>query len=147
MSTIKLAFPAAPATKRCLLLTAHGSRKDAANDEIRRLGKALEKKTRREFDRVMCAFLELAAPSIPQAIQDCIDGGATDIVIVPYFLSAGRHVAEDIPHIVKRKQLAYPQVKIELTPYLGAVQGVVDLLAHCACSAEETRANASCTLR
>ena len=49
-----------------------------------------------------CGFLELAEPSIPDGIQRCIDAGATEVVVVPYFLSAGRHVSEDIPAEVEK---------------------------------------------
>ncbi|TXH71964.1 MAG: cobalamin biosynthesis protein CbiX [Thiothrix sp.] len=112
---------------KSLLLIAHGSRREASNDEIRALASKLGSMSRR-FDTVTCAFLELAEPSIPDGIEACVQVGAKEIVILPYFLSAGRHVAEDIPALVQPKQLQYPELKIELQPYLGAAEPLPALL-------------------
>jgi len=115
-------------TRKCLLLVAHGSRRAASNDEIRRLTAALRARAGEEFHRVDCAFLELAEPSIPDGIEACIRDGAEEVVVVPYFLSAGRHVAEDIPAEVARKQQAHPAIPIRIVDYLGAAEAVPDLL-------------------
>ncbi len=114
--------------RKCLLLVAHGSRREASNDEIRRLTAALRARAGEEFHSVHCAFLELAEPSIPDGIEACIRGGAEEVVVVPYFLSAGRHVAEDIPAEVAKKQQEYPAVPIRIVTYLGAAEAVPDLL-------------------
>ena len=47
---------------------------------------------------------------------------------MPYFLSAGRHVAEDIPGEVDLVRGEFPDVTITLAPYLGLAAGVADLL-------------------
>lgn len=113
---------------RSLLLVAHGSRRRESNDEVRRLTEVLRAKSGARFHTVHCAFLELAEPSIPDGIQACIDGGAEEVVVLPYFLSAGRHVQQDIPGQVALKQREHPNVRIEIAPYLGAAEGVGDLL-------------------
>tara|TARA_Y100001935_G_scaffold247096_1_gene242516 strand:+ start:351 stop:737 length:387 start_codon:yes stop_codon:yes gene_type:complete len=113
---------------KSLLLVAHGSRRVASNDEVRELTKTLEKKSGSEYGFVDCCFLELAEPSIPEGIQRCIDAGASEVIVLPYFLSAGRHVFEDIPTEVKIKQDEYPEVKICISNYLGTSQGITDLL-------------------
>lgn len=117
---------------KSLLLVAHGSRRVQSNDEIRSLAQVVAERAGDRFDLVDCAFLELAEPSIPDGIQSCIDRGATEVVVVPYFLSAGRHVAEDIPAEVRIKQLQHPQIDIRIAPYLGMHQGVPDLLVQAA---------------
>jgi len=111
-----------------LLLVAHGSRRAASNDEIRELTKLLRDRASTDFDITSCAFLELAEPSIPDGIEECIQQGATEVKVLPYFLSAGRHVATDIPQEVKIKQDEYPDMKIEITPYLGESNAIVDIL-------------------
>ncbi len=110
-----------------LLLVAHGSRRAASNDEVRELTETVRRDTR-DFDAVECAFLELAEPSIPDALRMLIARGAERIVVLPYFLSAGRHVAEDIPHEIDIVAREHPGVEIRQAPYLGASPGVVDLL-------------------
>lgn len=113
---------------RSLLLVAHGSRRESSNEEIRRLAVLLAERAAGRFDRVGCAFLEIADPRIPDGIEAAVKAGATEVVVLPYFLSAGRHVAEDIPDLVTGKQVEHPDVAIRLAPYLGQADGVSEIL-------------------
>lgn len=109
-----------------LLLVAHGSRRESANQEVTELAARLNSAV--EFAAVSTAFLELAEPSIPDAIDQAVLGGAKRIVIMPYFLSEGRHVGEDIPNIVSASQLKYDDCEIKMTPYLGQSPVMVEVL-------------------
>lgn len=111
-----------------LLLVAHGSRREESNREIAELAARLASVAHDHFDNVMHAYLELAEPSIPEAIDACIGAGATEITVMPYFLSAGRHVSEDIPAIVSAKQAEYPDHSIRISPYLGTASELPELL-------------------
>jgi sirohydrochlorin ferrochelatase len=113
---------------KSLLLVAHGSRREASNEEVRQLTTQLGAKAGKLYQSVSCAFLELAEPSIPEGIEACIQAGAEEVVVLPYFLSAGRHVQEDIPREVAGKQQEHPQIPIRLTPYLGSAEGISELL-------------------
>jgi sirohydrochlorin ferrochelatase len=112
---------------KSLLLVAHGSRREASNDEIRELTARLRAATD-DFDHLGCAFLELAEPSIPDGLRQAIARGAREVVVLPYFLSAGRHVVTDIPAEIEPVQKEHPSVVIHIAPYLGAADGVVGLL-------------------
>lgn len=112
---------------KCLIIVAHGSRKTESNDEIHQLAKRLQSESN-TFTLVMASFLELAEPSIPDGIQYCIDLGATEILVLPYFLSAGRHVSEDVPALVHQKRLEHPDVSIKMATYLGAAEGLPNLV-------------------
>ncbi|MDH3526454.1 MAG: CbiX/SirB N-terminal domain-containing protein [Gammaproteobacteria bacterium] len=114
---------------KSLLLVAHGSRRAESNDEVRELVSRLETNANGTFKRVACAFLELAQPSIPDGLRQAIHAGADEIIVVPYFLSAGRHVVTDIPGEVEVVRAEYPDVTIKLAAYLGAAAGIVELLA------------------
>ncbi len=114
--------------RRALVLAAHGSRRAASNDEIRSLAQCLASDQRNDFDMVIPAFLELAQPSIPDGIEECIQRGAKEVIVFPYFLSAGRHVAEDIPGEVKTKQEQYPNISIHITDYLGISAGMPGMI-------------------
>ena len=112
-----------------LLLIAHGSRRQASNDEIKRLAELLRRKAGGRFHCVGHAFLELAEPSIADGIQWCIDAGAGEVYALPYFLAEGNHVAEDIPAEISSKQKECPGVKIHLCNYLGqSDEPVADIL-------------------
>ena len=111
-----------------LVLVAHGSRREASNDEVRQLAARLAERAGDSFGGVSAAFLELAEPSIPDAILASLDKGASEVVVLPYFLSAGRHVVTDIPAEVDKARAARPDARIRVAPYLGASQSVVDVL-------------------
>lgn len=104
---------------KTLLLIAHGSRRAASNDEVRQLTQRLNAFGAPGFSGVETAFLELAHPSIPEGLADCVAKGASEIVVFPYFLAAGTHVANDIPEAIQAFQAAHPQIKVTLTRHLG----------------------------
>ncbi len=117
--------------RTALLLVAHGSRRAASNDEVRRLAARLRDSG--AFGHVQAAFLELAEPDIPTGIEQCLASGATEVLVYPYFLSAGRHVSEDIPRAVAAKQAEHPARRITLLPHLGAAADIADtILRHAA---------------
>ena len=120
---------------RALLIVAHGSRREASNEEVRKLARTVAARAGGSFDRVSCAFLELVDPNIPDELRTLIRDGASDITVMPYFLSAGRHVAEDIPGEIDLVRGEFPDAKIGLAPYLGLAPGVPDLLIQQAAAA------------
>ena len=104
---------------KALVVIAHGSRRVASNQEVVRLAQGLSQTAGKSYRIVEPGFLEIARPSIPEAIRSCIDKGATSVVVVPYFLAAGRHVVEDIPRIVKPVAERFPQVGIRISEHVG----------------------------
>ena len=115
---------------KALLVVAHGSRREASNEEVRRLCERIRNEDGVEFDLVEAAFLELAQPLIPEGIGRCIAEGASEVVVMPYFLSAGRHVSEDIPAEVEKARRLHPQAAIHLAPYLGAADAVAKVIVN-----------------
>lgn len=117
---------------RNLLLVAHGSRREASNEEVRNLTSQLQShiyaQAQPPFEKVGCAFLELALPSIPEGLESYISEGAKQITVLPYFLSAGRHVSEDIPAEVQKVRNKYPHIEIKMVDYLGSSTEICDLL-------------------
>jgi len=110
-----------------LLIIAHGSRRMASNDEVREVTRQLSLQAH-DFEHISCAFLELDEPSIPQGLLNAIKSGATEIIVLPYFLSAGRHVTEDIPTQIKPIQDAHLNIEIKIAPYLGAASAIPEIL-------------------
>ncbi len=116
---------------KALLLIAHGSRKQAANEEICRLAQQVAALGGDDYGAVVAAFLELAEPSIQQGVERCAELGATEIVAVPYFLAAGRHVAQDIPGELACARAGHPELSIELSQYVGDNEAMPDLVLRC----------------
>lgn len=105
---------------KTLLIVAHGSRRSAANEEIQQLTETVAARSGDRFERVDCAFLELADPSIQQGVDALVASGATSILVLPYFLAQGAHVASDIPEALELCKVNHPEIEITMTPYLGS---------------------------
>lgn len=117
-----------PAPEQAVLLVAHGSRVPESNWEIADLARRLAGKLTPPRT-VSHAFLELADPSIPGAIDDLARTGVERIVVIPYFLSAGRHVTEDIPAIVAAARERHSGLEIVIAEHFGAQDRVAELLS------------------
>lgn len=104
---------------KTLLIVAHGSRRETSNAEVHALAERLRDEPGSGFDDVMAAFLEVAAPSIPEGLEHCRQRGAREIVVFPHFLAAGRHVVDDIPAAVEVFRRQHPGIVVTVTAHLG----------------------------
>ena len=92
----------APAVRRIgILLMDHGSRNSASNERLQKVARVYQESLNDPNMIVRHAHMEIAQPSIPQALESLLAEGVAEIVCHPYFLSPGRHVKEDIPVIVQ----------------------------------------------
>lgn len=96
-----------------LIIFAHGSSVESANSAVRAVSAALPGAG--GYDLMETAFLELAAPDLPAAVDSLIERGATRIVVVPYFLTLGIHLQRDLPRIVDDIRRAHPGIYIDVT--------------------------------
>ena len=119
---------------QALVLIAHGSRRQASNQKVTNLALGLKKSAGKHYQIVEAGFLEIAKPSIPEAIESCIESGATSVIVVPYFLAAGRHVAEDIPQIVRPVGERHPHVSIRISEHIGMSNSMPRLILDSASS-------------
>jgi len=112
--------------KTAVLLIAHGSRRVAANDDLVQLASLVA--DRGGFEFVQVSYLELAEPTIFTGGRICVEHGATRVLMLPYFLSAGVHVGSDLE--TQRKELAaeFPNVEFILCPHLGLHPMMVDIV-------------------
>jgi sirohydrochlorin ferrochelatase len=113
---------------KALVLVAHGSRRQASNEEVIALSAVIAREMKDEYPIVEAGFLELAEPSIPDALDRCVRQGATDICIVPYLLSAGRHVHEDIPGKVDKARAIHTDIAMTILPHIGGSPQMKDLI-------------------
>lgn len=112
--------------KKILVLVAHGSRLPEANLEVQILAEQLQERLKRD---VIACFLELAFPSIPEGIDLALAQSPDEIWVLPYFLTQGRHVQEDIPKILGEKARAFPETHIRILDYLGSQSKILELVA------------------
>lgn len=123
---------------KSLLIIAHGSRRQASNDEIRELADRVRQQPGQPFSDVSVAFLELASPGIDEALTCCVERGFTDITVLPYFLAAGRHVVEDIPAQLQQFQARHPQLTLQATEHFGASALLPPTILNVATAASES---------
>ncbi len=109
-----------------VVLVAHGSRASSANQAHLDLAAALDARIE---PTVLGAFMELAEPSIGDAIGRAVDAGATVVAVLPYFLHPGRHQQVDIPQLVAEAAETRSGVEVRLLDPFGADPAVLDLLA------------------
>jgi len=109
-----------------ILLIAHGSRRAEANADLVRLAELLARDP--EFDIIEPSYLELATPDIPTGGRRCIERGATIVRMLPYFLSAGAHVVEDLEAHRATLAAEFPQARFELCPHLGLHPLMVEIV-------------------
>jgi sirohydrochlorin ferrochelatase len=101
-----------------VVLLGHGSRLPEANEALGEVARDLRSLLGGGWVEV--AFLQLARPSLPDAVADCVTAGAGRIVIQPFFLFPGAHVLEDIPRAVEGLRRDHRHVEVVLAPHLGS---------------------------
>lgn len=115
-----------PDQNTAVLLIAHGSRRAEANQDLVRLAELVTERGR--YQIVEVSYLELAEPSIPQGGQKCVDRGARRVLMMPYFLSAGVHVVNDLQGIRSDLANQFPQIEFVLCPHLGLHPLMADIV-------------------
>jgi sirohydrochlorin ferrochelatase len=112
--------------QNALLLIAHGSRLAEANADLDHV--AAEIRRRGTFFHFQSAFLELAEPNIAAGAVRCVQAGAEEIILLPYFLSPGVHVTEDLT--AARAELAdrFRNVAFRLAPPIGRHPLLADIV-------------------
>jgi sirohydrochlorin ferrochelatase len=120
---------------KALLLIAHGSRRAEANADLEFVADGLRRRGRYPVVRV--AYLELAEPTIAAGGAGCVADGAGEVILVPYFLSAGVHVRDDLE--AARAELAgrFPGVTFRLAGPLGRHPLLLDVVEQRAREAED----------
>jgi len=110
-----------------VIVFAHGSRVESANEAVRAVATDLAHTTGNAD--VMAAFLELGQPSLEAAADQLAAAGAGRIVILPYFLTLGLHMARDLPRIVESIAQAHPGLDVVVSPPLDGHEALVQILA------------------
>ncbi len=109
-----------------IILFAHGSRVEAANEAVRQTAAALAQAG--SLPLVEAAFLELGEPSLAGAAAKLADRGVTQIVVVPYFLTLGTHMERDLPALVRDICKSNQGLEISITPPLDGHPALIQVL-------------------
>jgi sirohydrochlorin ferrochelatase len=113
-------------TATALIVIDHGSRLGEANEMLSAVADRL--RSRAQYPIVEYAHMELAPPDLKTAFARCVERGARQIVIVPYFLSPGNHASNDIPAQAVEAAAPYPEVSWRVASPLGLDDRLLDVV-------------------
>jgi cobalt transport protein ATP-binding subunit len=109
--------PAPGSVQPGLLVVGHGSRDAEGVEECRALATTI----RAAAGKLLTGFgfIELAAPSVDEAIDELVARGATEIVCVPLVLLGAGHLKNDGPAALGRARARHPGVRLRMARDLG----------------------------
>ena len=102
--------------KPAILLIGHGSRDDEAVTEFNQLAENFKQRFPERM--VTTGFLELARPTISDAVEKLIEQGVKNVHAVPGMLMTGTHTKRDIPNELNKLKLKHG-IRIEYGAELG----------------------------
>ena len=109
-----------------VILLAHGSRRDGANDVMDQLVGMVREAS--DFTKVNSAFLQFSRPTLQEALKEQVDQGIKEVTVMPVFLFNGIHLSEDIPQILEQEKEKYPSVKILTAKALGMDRRIAEIV-------------------
>jgi sirohydrochlorin ferrochelatase len=105
--------------KTGIIVFGHGSSVESANDAVRLI--ACQAAEYGAWELYETAFLE-AAPLLSEAVAALVARGATEILVLPYFLTLGIHLQRDLPKLVEALAHEYGLTIRVAPPLDGHVQ-------------------------
>lgn len=108
-----------------IVLVDHGSRSAEANRVLGRVARLLRRRLPGRI--VEFAHMELAAPSIADAIAACAARGVSAVVVHPFFLAPGLHASRDVPRLAREAARAHG-LRVRVTRPLGVHPALIDVI-------------------
>ncbi len=95
-----------------VIILGHGTRRQEASqcffDLVARIGRRLAPV------RVVPACFSCGSPTLNERVTELAGENITRIIIFPYFLLSGRHIADELPEVVQKLGDAFPQIRFDL---------------------------------
>ncbi len=113
-------------TQAALLVMAHGTPLEHANQPVRQMTAWLHDRT--GYSLAATAYLDCNAPRIGDAIDILAAQGARKIVALPYFLHRGRHLRQDLPQLLAAARRRHPVLTLLEAPHLDYDLRLADVI-------------------
>jgi sirohydrochlorin cobaltochelatase len=124
---------------RAVVLVGHGSLRQGAGAAMIRLA---ERAQAAGVAPIVCAgFLNYSRPTFGEALARCVEGGASEVIIQPYFLVPGKFVRDDLARLAEASRLAHPELSIQVAQPFGDHPALAQLLLKRALEADELAAH------
>ena len=112
---------------KAILLIDHGSRRGEANEMMDCMANLVQAVAGPGVV-VRYAHMELCEPSITAGVRNCVDAGATELIVFPYMLSPGKHSTGDIPRMVAAAAKDFPELDVRVTNAFGVHEKLAELI-------------------
>ena len=109
-----------------VILLAHGSRDADWRAAFERLAASLAESA--GGGRARVAYLQFSPPTLLDAVTSAAEEGFRRISILPLFISAGGHVARDVPDQAAQARQHRPDLKISILPRIGEDKRFIELV-------------------
>ena len=113
--------------KQALILFAHGSRDPDWARPFQQL--AIEMGEQLPGERIVLAFLDLMAPSLPDCAGALYGEGVRSLRVVPVFLGSGGHLKDDLPRLIAEIRARFADLAITAEPPIGEQPEVIAAIA------------------
>jgi sirohydrochlorin ferrochelatase len=112
--------------RRAVVLVGHGSLQPGA-------GAAMVHLAERACDAglapiVRAGYLNYSQPAFAEVLEQCVDEGATEVVVQPYFLIPGKYVRQDLAQLLEAARSRYPRLDLWLAQPFGDHPALAQLL-------------------
>lgn len=131
-SATGLTAPGGP--EQAVVIVGHGSLRRGAGGDLVRLAAHLS--AAGAGLRAQAAFLNLSRPTLLEALAHHSASGAREVVVVPYFLTFGRSLREDLTALLGHARRVYPHLRLRTTRPLGDHPAIARLLLQRALEAD-----------
>ena len=115
---------------KAILLFSHGSVLCGAGENLRALAQQMQ--NRGDAPIVEVGYLNYSQPSFARAFETCVEKGATEIVVAPYFLVAGKFVKVDLPPHIQSMRARFPQIRVLVAQAMRFHPGLALAIENCA---------------
>lgn len=109
-----------------LILFSHGSLLCGAGEALD--AHAARLRQTGEWDMVTVGYLNYSAPTFAEAVAECAARGATEILVLPFFLVPGYFITKSLPECLESARAAHPGVTFTVADAIGFDTGLADAL-------------------
>lgn len=113
-----------------IVLFAHGSRDPQWRAPIERIATLIQELSPKA--QVRCAYLEMATPDLPSAVDELAQLGLRSLLVLPIFLGVGKHLRQDLPELIETLRRKHPQIVLQVAAAVGENEEVLRAIARSA---------------
>jgi sirohydrochlorin ferrochelatase len=116
-----------------LILFSHGSVLCGAGETLKWHAERL--RNAGDYAIVEVGYMNYSRPPFKEAVEKCVEDGATRIVVTPYFLVPGKFVRVDLPAHIKAVRELWPNIEFVIASPIGFDEKLADAILELAQSA------------